>query len=183
MGGRFFRGRRRNLNHSKTDCTRFVFGKSRSELDRRPGAGLELKLFAPESPHASLIVSFGALRIPAFGVPARPSVDGREGEFPSVPMICHSPRWQFPPKAALWQHVVRVLPANSGLSSPEKSSSPSGRYQSQITWGRQFAYDAVGTKSRARYMLLPRQARQVCRLILHRAGAIGTTTGTQSLQP
>ena len=45
-----------------------------------------------------------------------PSATGREGEFHLVPMRCRSPVRQFPPKAALWQHVVRVLPAKSGSS-------------------------------------------------------------------
>jgi hypothetical protein len=41
---------------------------------------------------------------------------GRLFEFSSVPDSCRSPRSQFPPMTALWQHVVRVLPANSGRS-------------------------------------------------------------------
>src|ERR1035437_3592513 len=55
-------------------------------------------------------------------------------------------------------------------------------HQSQITRGRQLAHDALGTKPRARYQLLPRSARQVCRLILHRAGAIIATAKQRAVQ-
>jgi hypothetical protein len=45
-------------------------------------------------------------------------------------------------------------------------------HQSQITRRNQRPYDDVGAKPGARHELLPRPAHQVCRLRLHRAGAI-----------
>ena len=63
-----------------------------------------------------------------------PSASGRKCEFPSVPMSCRSPLWQFPPKAALWQHVVRVLPATSGPSRkyPEAAIEAFGVYANAL---------------------------------------------------
>src|SRR5664279_6370485 len=45
-----------------------------------------------------------------------PTALGRMCEFSPVPVSCRSPRLQFLPKTALWQHVVGVLPARSGPS-------------------------------------------------------------------
>ena len=73
--------------------------------------GRVIQLRNPESAHP--MAAFGWLDLinDRSGDNSSPSAHGRECEFPPVPISCRSPRLQFPPKAALWQHVVRVLPA------------------------------------------------------------------------